>query len=154
MANISEMRNDLDKVSIDQVHKVVLHLSSNCFELKKLCATILISFGTLVSIFTEKTLDSSIFVGAIIIIVFFWVLDSQSYYYQQKLRNTMKDIAETMFARNQANIIIDGVGVPVLSARQRREVLNSLFNNSMLYYLLLVIIIVLLSILFHYSLIS
>lgn len=82
--------SELDLKSIDQLHALVLELSKNCFELKKLCATILVSGSVLIATFTDKRLDYAFFGAGAIVILFFWILDSQSYYYQDKLRAVMK----------------------------------------------------------------
>lgn len=81
--------DDLDKGLIDQLHAATLKASDSCFEIKNLCATVLVPAGTLVSIFSEKKLDSSVFVSGFIVVVLFWLADSTAYYYQRKLRNAM-----------------------------------------------------------------
>jgi hypothetical protein len=136
--NATVTEDELDKISIEQLHAVVLELSKNCFELKKLCATILIAASTLLATFTNKQLDPSVFVGGLIIISFFWILDAQSYYYQEKIRARMKTLSEQRARRVNPNTIIAGVGMPIAptrTAETRRR--RSLFNASMLFYLLL-----------------
>ncbi len=158
MADIATMKDDLDKVSIDQIHKVVLNLSTHCFELKKFCATIMVSFVTLVTIFTDKHLDYSVFIGSFVIVIFFWLLDSQSYFYQQKLRMTMKTIVEEMFARYQENLVVNGVGVPILienqQASMKKPIIHSLFNSSMFFYLFLAILVLILGVAYRCGIIS
>ena len=146
------VEDGLDKISIDQMHKAVLQFSSNCFELKKLCATVLVSAATLIATFTNKQLDLSIFVAGLIVTLFFWLLDSQSYYYQEKLRAYMKIKAENLAARHNQKVVVDGVGLPLSEERERRKVetrvLSSLFNSSMFFYLVIAVIIILLAIIF------
>lgn len=155
MANsdAESFEDELDKISIDQMHKAVLQFSSNCFELKKLCATVLVSGATLIATFTDKQLDLSIFIAGVMVTLFFWLLDSQSYYYQEKLRANMKIKAENMAERHNQKTVVDGVGLPLSEEREQRKVetrvLNSLFNNSMFFYLVLAFIIVILAILFE-----
>jgi hypothetical protein len=132
------LQDEMDKISIEQLHKAVLQLSSNCFELKKLCVTILVSASVLIATFTQKRLDSSFFIGGAVIIFAFWILDSQSYYYQEKLRDTMKEMANGILQRHQQKIVVEGVGMPLSKERSDESRLRrSLFNNSMLFYLIL-----------------
>jgi hypothetical protein len=130
--------DELDKTSIEQLHAVVLELSKNCFELKKLCATVLIAAVTLLATFTNEQLDPSAFVGGLIVVSFFWVLDAQSYYYQDKIRTHMKKLSQQRVKRANPNATVDGVGMPLDPARtEKNRRMRSLFNGSMFFYLLL-----------------
>jgi hypothetical protein len=143
-----ELRDELDKVSIDQLHKAVLQISGNCFEIKKLCVTVLISAATLVAIFTNKKLDLAFFVGSLIGVSFFWLLDAQNYYYQEKLRTRMKELGEGIASRHLPHLSVDGIGMPLSEKREERStrerVAASLLNYSMIFYLLLAVVIALL----------
>lgn len=127
-------RNELDRMQLDQLHNVVLELSKNCFELKKLCVTILVSAATVISTFTEKKLDLSFFVGGAVIIVFFYVADAQSCYYQRKIRLRMKDIAEDMAPQAEPQIKILGIGMPVEKQKAKPELRYAFLNPSMWFY--------------------
>ncbi|MBB4635696.1 hypothetical protein [Longimicrobium terrae] len=137
-------QDELDKISIDQLHKAVLQLSGNCFEIKKLCATVLVSASTLVTTFTNRQLDASLFVGGGVITLFFWMLDGQSYYYQEKLRAQMKKLAEHIADRDKQKVTVLGVGMPLTEERENWNVVqrsfHAAFNGSMLFYVLLLII--------------
>jgi hypothetical protein len=80
---------DLDKDLLDQLHAATLKASDSCFEIKKLCATVLIPTGTLVSVFAAKRLDTSVFVAGLLVVTLFWLADATSYFYQRRLRNLM-----------------------------------------------------------------
>ena len=144
-------QDDLDQQSITQLHSVVVELSKNCFELKKLCATVLGSSLTLLAAFTAQRIDVVFFAGSAVIIVFFWMADAQSYYYQEKIRIRMKALQSAMLERSAANLIFDGVGMPVSATRQSsptpQRVVHAIFNWSMTFYfgLLIIDLIVLLS---------
>lgn len=146
-------QDELDQTNIDQLHKAVLQLSSNCFELKKFCVTVLISAITLIATFTDKQLDPFIFVVGIFVVIFFWLLDSQSYYYQEKLRARMKELAGNIAQRNSPLLVVDGVGMPMDDKRARRSspkrIFASLFNWSMVYYLILAILIIIVGMLYN-----
>jgi len=124
--------------SITQLHSVVIELSKSCFELKKLCAAVMGSSLTLLAAFTAQRIDFSFFMGGAVIIVFFWIADAQSYFYQEKIRIRMKSLQEAMLQRSSAKLIFDGVGMPVFSSRQSspttQRVLHSIFNWSMTFY--------------------
>jgi hypothetical protein len=139
-----EFRDELDKASIDQLHKAVLQISGNCFEIKRLCVTVLISAATLISVFTEKKLDLSLFTGSFMAIMFFWLLDAQNYYYQEKLRARMKELGEGLASRHLPTLKVDGIGMPLSDKREERStrerVVSSLANYSMIFYLLLALV--------------
>jgi hypothetical protein len=134
----SELRDELDKAGIEQLHKVVLQISANCFELKKLCATVLVSVGTLIATFTARQLDYSLYIAGGLIAGIFWVLDAQSYYYQAKIRARMKEVAEELMARRGPRLTIAGVGMPVqanATTKGYAQARRAAFNSSMLFYL-------------------
>jgi hypothetical protein len=147
--------DQIDQTNIDQLHKAVLQLSNNCFELKKFCVTVLISAITLIATFTNKQLDPFMFVAGFFVVIFFWILDSQSYYYQEKLRARMKELASEMAKRHSPQLFIDGVGMPLDKIREERKsserVLTSLFNWSMVFYLALVILVIIVGVLYSYG---
>lgn len=137
--------NELDKTDIDQIHKAVLQISSNCFELKKLCATVLVSAGTLLSTFLGWHINRALVCGGLIITAFFWVLDAQSFYYQRKLRDRMDLLNNNIRGRSglhgsRANGLLVGKW-------------QSLFNESMVFYLTLAFIFAIVGLLIHYGLI-
>ena len=163
----ADLEDELDKIGLDQLHKAVLQLGGNCFELKKLCASLLISAGTLLAAFTGRQLDAALFVGAVLITLFFWVLDSQSYFYQEKLRAQMKKHAENLIRRGHARVslpgesssatevpslAIGGVGMPISEERENLDTAtrarNALLNNSMFFYMALTALFVALAIFF------
>jgi len=133
--------DSLDKEQIQQLHAATLQVSSNCFELKKLCATVLVAAATLIASFTDKHLDTSLFLAGLLVVSIFWIADSQSYFIQAKLRKRMSQIQVSRTARVSAlaDYDVSGVGLPAPTQDNSRRVavVRSLFNASMLYYLLL-----------------
>ena len=150
-----QVQDELDKASIDQLHAVVLQLGSNCFESKKLCVTVLISASVLITSFTRNQLDVSFFVGGSMVSLFFWFLDSYSYYYQEKLRARMKVLAESIAGRHTPIVGIEGVGMPLSELREKRgrlrRTLHSAFNSSMAFYAVLLAVCIVLALLHHHG---
>lgn len=144
MSEFAEFQNELDKMSIEQLHKAVLQLGGNCFETKKLCATVLISAGTLMVALLERRLDPSLFVGGMTVLAVFWLVDAQSYYYQEKLRARMKKLAENLAVRGAHKLEIEGVGMPLTDEREDwkplRRAGHALVNSSMLFYLVVALV--------------
>ena len=139
------MRDKLDEAQIEQLHKAVTQFGANCFELKKLCVTVLFAATTLLATLTEKQLDTAFFVASFIAVLVFWLLDAQSYYYQEKLRARMKTLAERIGARHGLVEYTDGVGMPLSEERENRRVVlravRALFNWSMFFYGLIAVLI-------------
>jgi hypothetical protein len=153
-----QFKDDIAKLSIDQLHKAVLQFSGNCFELKKLCVTVLVSAGTLIATFTQRQLDTSIFVAGATIILFFWILDAQSYYYQEKLRAEMKNLAEEIAARHKTSLVVEGIGMPLTEEREnwrvRQRSIHAAFNGSMAFYLLLVLLVLVTGVMYWWGMIA
>lgn len=130
---------DIGQEQIDQLHAATLQVSGNCFELKKLCATVLVAAGTLIALLSDRDLDHAIFVGGLVVVLVFWTADAQSYYIQVKLRARMKDLLQVRTGRvsDLSKYVAEGVGLPVGTQRGRcRRVVHAFFNASMLYYFL------------------
>jgi hypothetical protein len=126
--------DDLDKGQLEQLHAATLKASDSCFELKKLCATVLIPTGTLVSVFTNKRLNPAVFISGLLVVAAFWLADSVGYFYQRKLRNLMAPIWKRRAARLPENY--DHVPSVVEIGPIRAA-----FNSSMGYYLILAVLI-------------
>ncbi len=73
--------DELDWELLDQLHKVVLQISTFCFRTKQICLTVLIAVASLLLKFTGDKLDTSVFVAGLVTPLFFWFLDSIAYYY-------------------------------------------------------------------------
>ena len=137
-------QDELDQQSITQLHTFLVEVSKNCFELKKLCATVVGSSLTLFATFTVNRMGPLFFVGGAVIVFFFWMADAQSFFYQEKIRLRMKSLQDGMLERSHANLIFDGVGMPISANRQSssvsQRVWESVFNWSMAFYYGLLVI--------------
>ncbi|MGW5081872.1 hypothetical protein [Micromonospora echinospora] len=121
--------DDLDKELIDQLHAATLKASDSCFEIKKLCATVLVPTGTLVALFSGRRLTAAVFFSGLFVITFFWLADAVGYYYQRRLRVTMDVIWRRRAAR------CEEPWTPPNTATT--SPLKAAFNGSMTYYALL-----------------
>jgi hypothetical protein len=123
--------DDLDKELLDQLHAATLKASDSCFELKKLCATVLVPTGTLVALFSDRRLSVAVFVSGLLVISFFWTADAVGYYYQRRLRAAMDVIWRRRAERCQEPWTPPNTTLvsPIRAA----------FNGSMMFYALLAI---------------
>lgn len=122
--------DDLDREQLEQLHAATLRASDSCFELKKLCATVLVPTATLISVFTDERVNIAMFVAAALVVTGFWIADSFSYYYQRKLRAAMRVI----WLRRGARLEPPYVDVP---APLRVSWWRAGLNTSMVFYLIL-----------------
>ncbi|MEV1291952.1 hypothetical protein [Pseudonocardia sp. NPDC049635] len=129
MSNEQVTADDLDKELIDQLHAATLKASDSCFEIKKLCATVLVPTGALVAVFSERSLNVAVFIAGIFVILFFWLADAVGYYYQRRLRATMNIAWERRAARCE-----ETWRPPNTSSVSP---LRAAFNGSMTFYALL-----------------
>lgn len=123
--------DELDKDYLEQLHAATSKASDSCFELKKLCATVLIPTGTLVALVSDRRLNEAVFVAGLFVIIFFWIADAVGYYYQRRLRALM-----TKIWKRRAKRCEEGWLPPNDTAV---SALKAAFNDSMLFYLLLAV---------------
>lgn len=134
--------DELDWNLLDQLHKVVLQISTFCFRTKQICLTIeFVVIGLLIK-FTDNKLDEAIFVAGLAIPFCFWFLDGIAYFYQVKLRGVMDNIRDQLHKRNSRSIVADKHGKVIEQTRINRsqlpKIISSFVNHSMwLYYFLL-----------------
>lgn len=136
-------KDDLDWTLLEQLHRVVLQISTFCFRTKQICLTADVAVIGLLAKFTESTLDHSMFVAGLVIPLCFWFLDSVGYFYQVKLRGVMENIQNRLHKRNTKQLVKVDYNSVIERRRVRcslqRRVVKSLFNNSMWMYFLLII---------------
>lgn len=93
MADIKEykksLEDEIDWKIIDQLHTATLNFSATSLELKKILFILVgIAVPSLIKLAGDK-LDTSLFVTIYILGLTFWLLDSFTYFYQEKLREKM-----------------------------------------------------------------
>lgn len=87
---------------------------------------------------TDNSLDLSIYVSSFITIIVFWIIDSNSYYYQRKLRIQMTKIVNEL---KEEEIVIDGFGMPLTKA-EKSSWEKAFFNESQLFYILGTVVVI------------
>lgn len=120
--------DEIDWVSVNQLHEATLNISKSCFEFKKICVGLIgVSLALLVKL-TENQLDHSYFIILLLICFGFWVADFSAYYYQRRTRMAMRVRLEAIAKRNSIEYSTDALTVSWI---------GSAFNYSMtLYYAL------------------
>jgi hypothetical protein len=116
---------------IDQLDVAILQFSKNTLASKKLCATLLVGIISIISQITKDCFDIYFFISCGLTLSVFWVIDSISYYYQQKLRVRMTEIANEL-KKNDAKFI--GFGMPLQKVDKKVLWKMAFFNNSQWFY--------------------
>lgn len=123
---------------IDQLDSAILQFSKNTLATKKICASLLVGVVTIILKLTGNTLDYSIYVGSIVTVFIFWVIDSNSYFYQRKLRIRMTEIVNEL---KKSELVIDGYGMSLIKA-EKASWPRAFFNSSQLFYLIGTVVII------------
>ena len=98
------LEDEIDWKIIDQLHAATLNFSTTSLELKKLFFVLVgIAVPTLVKLAGDK-LDLSLFVTIYLLSLTFWLLDSFTYFYQEKLREKMDNHFTQIRTRNVETI--------------------------------------------------
>ena len=116
---------------IDQLENAILQFSKNTLTTKKICATLLVGMVTIILKLTDNELDNAIYIGGLSTILVFWLIDSNSYYYQRKLRIKMSKLVHAL----EEHKVLDGYGMP-LGKNENASWKKALFNESQIFYYL------------------
>lgn len=127
--HVSVSADELDKELIDQLHAATLKASDSCFEIKKLCATVIVPTGSLVALLSDHRLNLSVFAAGLLVITCFWLADAVGYYYQRRLR-----VAMNVAWQRRADRCEELWTTPSTTAVSP---LRAAFNGSMSFYALL-----------------
>lgn len=136
------IEDDLDWSLLNQLHSVVLQMSSFCFRTKQICLTVLVGVIGLIVTLSSNKIEDSIFIAGFLIPLLFWLLDSIAYFYQVKLRGIMDNIRERLYKRHSENLV-RGTNYEVIENERINQsiylrIKDSAFNHSMwLYYILI-----------------
>lgn len=142
---MTDIDQTLKLKEIDQLDSAILQFSRNTLATKKICASLLVGIAALIIRLTDNNLDYSIYISSFITLLIFWVIDSNSYYYQRKLRIRMTEIVNEL---KDNKLILNGFGMP-LENKETSSWKKAFFNESQLFYLFgLIVIIILLIIKF------
>jgi hypothetical protein len=137
------LEDELDWSLLEQLHKVVLQISSFCFHTKQICLTVDVAVVGLLIKFTENRLDTSIFVAALLIPLCFWFLDAVAYFYQVKIRGIMDGIRDRLRKRNSPTLVLADVQRTIAQKRTTgsagKRLLAAFVNHSMWFYAFLIV---------------
>ena len=137
-----DIETTLKLKEIDQLDAAILQFSKNTLTTKKICASILIGIVTIILKITNNELDLAIYVSGLITILIFWIIDSNSYYYQRKLRIRMTKIVKSL---KPNSVINDGYGMP-LEKNEIPSWKDAFINTSQYFYLFSSIVILLIAV--------
>ena len=131
--------DEIDWKIIEQLHNATSRFSSSSLEFKKFYFTILGIVTPIIYKISGEGLDYSILITPLIISIFFWFLDSFTYYYQEKLREKMDSHFEKLKKRNtpKPNIITDKITEEFTLPNNRdnsSRLKRSIFNVSSAFY--------------------
>lgn len=113
------LEDEIDWKIIDQLHTATLNFSTTSLELKKILFILVgIAVPSLIKLAGDK-LDTSLFVTIYLLSVTFWLLDSFTYFYQEKLREKMDKLFNQIKKRN----------IEVLILAEKKEDDYTLENN-------------------------
>lgn len=132
-----DINQTLKLKEIDQLDSAILQFSKNTLITKRICASILVAIIAIILKVTEDTLDFSIYVASVVTLFIFWIIDSNSYYYQRLLRIRMSKIVNEL----KENELVIGFGMP-LKKDEEITWIKSLFNSSQLFYLLSILVVI------------
>ncbi|WP_028786991.1 hypothetical protein [Terrimonas ferruginea] len=141
---IKTVDDEIDWKIIDQLHAATLNFSNLSLELKKLLFVLIgIAIPSLVKLAGDK-LDLSLFVTIYLLASAFWLLDSFTYFYQEKLREKMdarfKQIKNRhallpiVLPSNEDNYTLDN------SRTSKNRIKRSIINASTRLYFIVIIL--------------
>lgn len=123
--DIKDIKDKLSWDKIRQLHEAVSNFSKQSFDIKKLWITVEVSAITLMLTLKMNDVKFIVMVSTSIL-VFFFLLDSMTYYYQDKLRQIMA---------NEQNAIRERSGLKKEKVpRTKYRIIRSLINWSHLLY--------------------
>lgn len=140
-----DINQTLKLKEIDQLDSAILQFSKNTLMTKRICASILVGIIAIILKITDNKLDFAIYASSFITLIVFWIIDSNSYYYQRSLRIRMTEIVNEL-RENKPQLIIDGFGMPLIK-KEKPSWCRAFFNSSQLFYLFGTLIIITLVIL-------
>lgn len=147
------LEDEIDWKIIDQLHSATLNFSTTSLELKKLLFVLIgIAVPSLIKLAGDK-LNASLFVTIYILGIAFWILDSFTYFYQEKLREEMDKRFEKIKGRNKVGTQNQDDFTLPNSRTSKNRFWRSAFNPSIRIYPLLLFINTIATFLFSFKVI-
>ena len=142
------LEDEIDWKIIDQLHTATLNFSTTSLELKKMLFVLIgIAVPSLIKLAGDK-LDRSLFITIYILTLTFWILDSFTYFYQEKLREKMDKHFNNIKVRNACVEVMEADFTLENSRTSKSRFWRSAYNPSTRIYPLLILINLFSSILF------
>ncbi|WAJ24038.1 hypothetical protein [Lacrimispora xylanolytica] len=141
-----DIKDEIKLDNIKQIHSAVLQFSSNTMEIKKLFISVLIAYFTIMAgMITKISISTNLAIKILAtIVVLFWILDAQSYYYQKKLRRLITKLQNELIEKAD---VTENTGSSMKTLQRLKvfagHILKSMFNMSMfIYYLIIAALII------------
>ena len=152
------LEDEIDWKIIDQLHTATVNFTTTSLELKKLFFVLVgIAVPSLIKLSGDK-LDLSLFITLYILTFTFWLMDSYTYFYQEKLREKMNAHFTEIKNRNKENFILLDTIKQSLTIEENRTKVNRLWrsvsNPSVRFYFILLLLNTIGIILFLYHIIG
>lgn len=133
--------DEIDWKIIDQLHAATVNFSTSSLEIKKLFFVLVgIAVPSIIKL-SGDILDLSLFITLYILTLTFWLLDSFTYFYQEKLREKMKWHFNEIKNRRKERLIVSNTIKQELIIESNRtsekRLLRSVFNPSVSFYIVL-----------------
>lgn len=132
---VKSLEDEIDWKIIDQLHNATITFSTKSIEIKK-CFFSFIGILIPILIKFNDTLNLKLCNIVYIAILSFWIIDSYTYHYQQKLRRNMDKRFENISKRNQCQIS----NFTTTSTACKSCIMKSIFNESHSIYMLAITI--------------
>lgn len=139
------IQDQIDFKLIDQFHNATLNFSKASIQIKQMMLALAAIMGPILVKLAGDALDMSLFICMYIIIIIFWILDSYTYYYQEKLRIQMNKKFKEINERHHSDNIVYPSGFYTISEeREKKSTLCSIIHafinwTTLLYFFLCVI---------------
>ena len=135
------VEDEIDWKIIDQLHVATTNFSTASLELKKIFTVLIgIAVPALIKLAGDK-LSIWLFIAIYILACTFWLLDSYTYFYQEKLRESMDKRLLKIKIRNLGEANIESDSFTLNNSRTSSgRVVRSLFNPSVWVYLIFLIL--------------
>jgi len=132
--------SEIDWKIIDQLHNAVLNFSKNSMNAKSIMFTLI---GVIVAALlnNERAFGCSEKLLLIIIVILFWLYDSFTYYYQEKLRSQIDARFHSLRRRHSSKESNDEFTLPDNRSSCGRVWRSLFWNYSILFYVIILVII-------------
>lgn len=132
MEKDKNIENEINWKIIDQLHNATSNFSKSSLEIKKLLFVVIGISTPLIISLCNNELDKSLFISFYFFIIPFWILDSFTYYYQEKLRDKMDERFNSISKRNERKSFEYNMIEYTLpnNRTKKKRIARSLFNLS------------------------